>query len=54
MPVTYKNPGRVEFDGVIRRVEGGVSTKQDAELALLAVRGVSGSFSAKSNLKIEK
>jgi hyperosmotically inducible protein len=35
-------------------LEGVVLTKQDAELALLAVRGVPGSFSAKSNLKIEK
>jgi hyperosmotically inducible periplasmic protein len=35
-------------------LEGVVSTKQDAALALLAVRGVSGSFLAKSNLKIEK
>ena len=35
-------------------LEGVVSTKQDADLALLAVRGVAGSFSVKSNLKFEK
>jgi hyperosmotically inducible protein len=34
-------------------LEGVVSTKNDAEVALLAVRGILGSFSAKSNLKIE-
>ncbi len=35
-------------------LEGVVSTKQDADLALLAARGVSGIFGATSNLKFEK
>jgi len=34
-------------------LEGTVSTKSDADLALLSLRGIPGSFSAKSNLKIE-
>jgi len=35
-------------------LEGVVSTKQDADLALLAARGVSGIFGASSNLKVQK
>jgi hyperosmotically inducible periplasmic protein len=35
-------------------LEGVVSTKEDSDLALLAVRGIEGIFSVKNNLTIEK
>ncbi len=44
--IIVKN-GRIALEGV-------VSTKQDADLALLAARGVSGIFGATSNLKVQK
>jgi hyperosmotically inducible periplasmic protein len=44
--IIVKN-GRITLEGV-------VSTKQDADMALLAAHGVTGTFGASSNLKIQK